>query len=58
MKKNEQGSSRPASAKREMGEDCQVIVADYLNGSFGIALLARAIANHEPGLPGRLGRCA
>lgn len=51
MKKTEVGG---VSRSCQMGEIAEIIVAPTGNTVFGAELLTRAIANHEPNMPGRM----
>jgi hypothetical protein len=51
MKKTE---VKGVSSSCQMGEIAEIIVAPTGNTVFGAELLTRAIANHEPNMPGRM----
>jgi len=56
MKKKENGSPVSPACKHGNGESATMISVGPNNGSVGLyvdGLFARAIANHEHGLPGR-----
>lgn len=48
MKKNDNGSPVSPACKHGNGESASYIFADCYNGSVGIGILARAIANRPP----------
>jgi hypothetical protein len=50
IEKGEFGSDAPACT---VGDVADILVACEDNGSFVAGLLARAVSNHEYGLPGR-----